>query len=228
MLKNSKSHLSKFESQDISEPATVPRWLQKLPNQLTFLRILCIPIVVYLLIYSQDAPVVAFNLYFFKTSVITPGLIEIIAGWVFGLAALTDFFDGWIARRFKTETILGRLLDPLADKLLVVSCLIILVEKHRLFGWVAALLIVRDLAMNAIRISALDDGILIPSNSLGKLKTVFQTLGIIGLIVYGQHWGLPFNLIGYGFIFLAVVVSIVSAVQYLTSYVRQVKERSRQ
>jgi hypothetical protein len=80
--------------------------------------------------------------------------VDILAAIVFGLAALTDFFDGWLARRFGAQSLLGKLLDPLADKLLVVASMIILVEKQRLAGWIAVVLIVRDLG---ISIAANDD-----------------------------------------------------------------------
>ena len=97
----------------------------RLPNQLTWLRIACIPVVVILLL--EGAPVL-------------PGAdakfeiqnVDILAAIVFGLAALTDFFDGWLARRFGAQSLLGKLLDPLADKLLVVASMIILVEKHKI------------------------------------------------------------------------------------------------
>lgn len=199
-----------------------PLWLSKLPNRLTWLRILCIPFVVCLLLYSrpaQDPP------YFFAIIPQTPSTVDIIAAIIFALAALTDFLDGWIARKFKLETVLGKLLDPLADKLLIVSSLIILVEKHRLLGWVAVLIIVRDLGINAIRLSAIDENIHIPSNVVGKFKTTLLDIGIIGLIIHGPLLSIPFHLIGIISIFLALLASIVSAFQYLWFYAYELNKR---
>jgi CDP-diacylglycerol--glycerol-3-phosphate 3-phosphatidyltransferase len=165
---------------------------------------------------------------FWDVRPMTPTITDIIAAIVFGIAALTDFFDGWVARRFKLETMLGKLLDPLADKLLVVSALIILVEKHRMEGWVAVILIVRDLGINAIRLAAVDEGIHIPSNFIGKTKTTFLDLGIIGLIVYGNLWLIPFHYIGQIFILLAFLASIISAAQYMFDYGKQLKKKEKE
>lgn len=200
----------------------IPLWLKKLPNRLTFLRILCIPIVVYLMTYGDIADE---KWHFWDVKPISPSSTDILAASVFGLAALTDLFDGLIARRFHIESMLGKLLDPLADKLLVVSSLIILVEKHRLQGWIAVILIVRDLGINAIRLSALDDGIQVPSNFLGKIKTTLLDIGIAGLIVYGFLWKIPFHYIGYVFTALALGASVISATQYLISYSRQLRSK---
>jgi CDP-diacylglycerol--glycerol-3-phosphate 3-phosphatidyltransferase len=197
-------------------------WLQKLPNRLTFLRILCIPIVVYLMTLAGTAEE---NWQFWKLNPVATSMTDFLAAFVFGIAALTDFFDGYIARKFQIETMLGKLLDPLADKLLVVSAIIILVEKHRMEGWVAVVLIVRDLGINAIRLAAIDEGIHIPSNIIGKTKTALLDIGIIGLIIYGNIWSIPFHLLGHIFIILALTVSVISAFQYLYQYAAQLRHK---
>jgi CDP-diacylglycerol--glycerol-3-phosphate 3-phosphatidyltransferase len=154
---------------------------------------------------------------------IEPKTADILAASLFGLAAATDFFDGWIARKFGVETLLGKLLDPLADKLLVVSALVILVEKHRLAGWVAVVLIVRDLGINAIRLSALEENIQINSSWIGKTKTAFLDVGIAGLIVHGWLWYIPFLQIGSWCLWAALFASVWSAVEYLFGYSKQLK-----
>lgn len=202
---------------------TTPNWLKSLPNRLTYLRILCIPIVVYLMSYGIEA---VETVRFWEMIPLKPTITDIIAACVFAIAALTDFLDGWVARKFQLETMLGKLLDPLADKLLIVSALIILVEKHRMAGWVAVILIVRDLGINAIRLAAIDDGIHIASSWLGKSKTACLDIGIIGLTVYGSLWQIPFHYIGQIFILLAFLASVVSAAQYLFEYATQLKKKS--
>ncbi|MES2616132.1 MAG: CDP-alcohol phosphatidyltransferase family protein, partial [Bdellovibrionota bacterium] len=108
-----------YSNNEISlEQKKIPPWLRKLPNRLTYLRILCIPVVVYLMTYGDLADE---TWRFWDVKPISPSSTDIIAAIVFSVAAITDLFDGLIARKFQIETMLGKLLDPLADKLLVVS-----------------------------------------------------------------------------------------------------------
>ncbi len=209
------------ENAGYSKPVFVPSWLRKLPNRLTFFRMLCIPAVVYLMNFSQITESVSLD--FWHAKAVIPSATDIWAAILFSLAALTDYFDGMIARRFQIESMLGKLLDPLADKLLVVSALVILVEKHRLAGWIAVIIIVRDLGINAIRLSAQDDGVQIPSSFCGKTKTTLLDFGILGLMVYGNLWLIPFHYLGHIFMFLALCASLVSAFQYLLDYAKQLK-----
>lgn len=215
----------KYSSQaDLSMASKeISPWLRKLPNRLTYLRILCIPVVVYLMTYGLLADG---TWQIWNVVPLPPSLTDIIAAIVFSIAAITDFFDGWIARKYQIETMLGKLLDPLADKLLVVSAMIILVEKHRMEGWIAVILIVRDLGINAIRLAALDEGIQIPSNFIGKTKTAFQDIGILGLIIYGYLWKIPFHYIGHICMALALAVSLISGGQYLFDYGNQLKKKN--
>ncbi len=198
-------------------------FLRKLPNRLTFLRILCIPIVVYLMTFGDIAEE---TWRFWNVKPLTPSTTDILAAIVFAVAAITDFFDGYVARKFQIETMLGKLLDPLADKLLVVSAMIILVEKHRMEGWIAVIIIVRDLGINAIRLAALDEGIQISSNFIAKTKTTFLDIGIVGLTIYGFYGYIPFHYVGHIFMVLALGASLISAAQYLTDYAIQLKRRS--
>ena len=196
---------------------TVAPWLRKLPNQLTWLRIACIPAVVFLLLEGE--PVVPGEVFQYEW-------VDVAAAAVFGVAAITDFFDGWLARRFGAQSVLGKLLDPLADKLLVVASMIILVEKQRLAGWVAVVLIVRDLGINAIRLSALDDNISIESSQIGKAKTLFLDFGIAGLMIHGTLWSIPWLLIGQICFGIALLSSVLSAALYLFHYARALRERN--
>lgn len=200
----------------MNDPKPVhPKWLRRLPNQLTWLRVACIPIVVYFLL--RIAPVV-------EGQPVQVGWYEDMAALIFACAAFTDFFDGYIARRFGVETILGKLLDPLADKLLHVSAMIILVEKHRMAGWIACLLIVRDLAINAIRMSAMEEGLVIPSNNLAKWKSTFLDVAIVGLILEAPLFViLPSGLIGNIALWLALAASMGSAAIYLLEYAKRLR-----
>ncbi|NBO37297.1 CDP-diacylglycerol--glycerol-3-phosphate 3-phosphatidyltransferase [bacterium] len=197
---------------------SVSPWLRRLPNQLTLLRIACIPAVVLLMNEGQAVTNLNDDLPWTTAN--------ITAGVLFALAAITDFFDGWIARKYGVETVLGKLLDPLADKLLVVSALILLVEKHRLAGWMAVVLIVRDLAINAIRLAAYEDNIIISSSWLGKTKTLFLDVGIVGLILWSTRGFFSFSFWGMVSIWLALFVSLWSAGEYIFDYGRQLRKQS--
>jgi CDP-diacylglycerol--glycerol-3-phosphate 3-phosphatidyltransferase len=200
------------------EQSTHPKWLRRLPNQLTILRILCIPVLVWCLVRVDE---------YVPNTVHIATAFDYAACGIFALAAITDFFDGWIARRFAVESLFGKLLDPLADKLLVVSAMIILVEKHRMASWIAVVLIVRDLGINAIRIAALEENIDVPSSWLGKTKTALLDFGIGCLCVNGVAFGFfPAFQVGHAFVWAALFASVVSAIQYLAGYARQSKAMS--
>ncbi len=195
-----------------------PKWLQRLPNQLTILRIMCIPVLVWCMVQIDE---------FRVGEVHVATTLDYAACGIFSLAAITDFLDGWIARRFQVESLFGKLLDPLADKLLVVAAMIILVEKHRMASWIAVVLIVRDLGINAIRIAALEENIDVPSSWLGKTKTAILDVGIACLCVSGVAFGfLPAREFGVFFVWAALFASVVSAIQYLVAYARQSKAMS--
>lgn len=193
----------------------VSPWLRRLPNQLTVLRIACIPGVVALMNQGNALSAVG--------ETIPLSMTDLAAAILFAIAALTDFFDGWIARKYGVETVFGKLLDPLADKLLVVSALIILVEKHRLAGWMAVVLIVRDLGINALRLAAHEDNIIVSSSWLGKTKTFFLDVGIVGLTL-SSVWGVfSFSFWGMVSMWLALIVSLWSAAEYIWDYATKLR-----
>ncbi len=134
-----------------------------LPNTLTLLRILLVPVVVVALLDE------------------TPNGDAIAAG-VFALAALTDGLDGWIARNRGEITTFGKLMDPLADKLLVTAALVSLVSLGRLEAWVAMVIIAREFAVTGLRAVAAERGVVIQASWLGKVKTILQIAAIIALI----------------------------------------------
>src|SRR6478736_4608400 len=134
-----------------------------LPNVLTLLRILAVPVIVVALLGE------------------TPNGDALAAG-VFALAAMTDGLDGYIARRRQDVTTFGKLMDPLADKLLIVAALVSLVSLDRLAAWIAMVIIARELAVTVLRAIAVEQGIVIAASWLGKVKTVLQIAAVIALI----------------------------------------------
>jgi len=169
-----------------------------LPNSITLLRILLIPVFVWL--YLEPTPERA-----------------LWAGLVFGAAAFTDFLDGYLARRSGQITNLGKLLDPVADKLLVASGLILLVQVQQVAVWLAIVMIARELIVTGARAVAAKEGFIVPADSLGKFKVIGQIGGILCLIFQGAWLEAQAFLSSVGIILLyvALVFSLVSGWRYL-------------
>lgn len=162
-----------------------------LPNALTLLRILAVPVVVVALLSEIEGG-------------------DVIAAAVFALAAASDGLDGYIARRRGQVTDFGKLMDPLADKLLVTAALISLVALDRLEAWIAMVIIAREIAVTGLRSVAADRGVVIAASWLGKLKTTLQIAAIFALIVASDPAALWVDLLVYA----AVLVTLISGVDY--------------
>ena len=177
-----------------------------LPNLLTLSRIFLVP--VFILIFS--------------TPTVTRSWV---AAFVFGIAALTDWFDGYLARRRAEVTTVGRLLDPIADKFLIVSGLILLVQFQRIAAWLAIIFIVREIIVTGIRAIAATEGVVISAAQLGKYKVILQVFGILILILQ-DVFILPLinlSLLGNGILYIALGLSLVSGVQYFSKVLTQLK-----
>lgn len=169
-----------------------------LPNSLTLLRIFLIPVFVWL--YLEPTPERA-----------------LWAGLVFSSAAFTDFLDGYLARRRGQITNLGKLLDPVADKLLVASGLILLVQVQQIAVWLAIVMIARELIVTGARAVAAKEGLIVPADSLGKFKVVGQIGGILCLIFQGAWLEAQafLSVVGVLLLYVALVLSLVSGWRYL-------------
>ncbi len=170
------------------------------PNVLTLLRIVLVPVlVVALLGETPDG--------------------DVIAAIVFALAAFTDGLDGYIARRSKQVTTFGKLMDPLADKLLVIAALISLVSLDRLAAWVAMVIIARELAVTGLRSIAAERGVVIAASWLGKLKTALQVAAIICLIAFD-----PAPVWADVLLYVAVAVTLISGADYFLGLRKRLDE----
>jgi CDP-diacylglycerol--glycerol-3-phosphate 3-phosphatidyltransferase len=147
----------------------------------------------------------------------------VLGALVFGLASLTDFLDGYLARRSGQITRFGIIMDPIADKFLIISALIVLVDMERLSAWIAIILIVREFLITTLRVVALSRDIVISAELGGKLKTTAQITAILCLILTGSVVDvLPLDLydIGLVFIWIAVVLSVFSGIKYTVTFWR--------
>jgi CDP-diacylglycerol--glycerol-3-phosphate 3-phosphatidyltransferase len=196
---------------DERQPSGAVTWLAWLPNTLTFLRILAIPLVGWLLTY--------------------PGVKEAwTAMFVYLAASLTDILDGWFARRYGFVTALGKLLDPLADKLLVISTLLMLAVLDRdpgIPGWILVVIVGREFAVTGLRSIAAAEGIVLAADTTGKAKMLLQTIGVHFLIVHYRYFGVSFHEIGIILLMLAAVVGVWSAVGYHVEVFRQLRDGDR-
>ncbi|MBZ4671933.1 MAG: CDP-diacylglycerol/glycerol-3-phosphate3-phospha tidyltransferase [Deferribacteraceae bacterium] len=176
-----------------------------LPNQLTMLRVILIP--AFLIFLYFDRP-----------------MTNIIAAVIFTVASLTDFIDGYLARKYNIVTDLGKILDPVADKILVASSLIALMELGRVEGVVVILLLSRDFAVGALRDLSASKGKIIAAGFSGKLKTVFQMIAVGFLIYKNNLIGIDIFFIGKILIYLSVVLSIYSGVEYYIKFFAKINE----
>jgi CDP-diacylglycerol---glycerol-3-phosphate 3-phosphatidyltransferase len=161
-----------------------------LPNVLTVLRIMLVPVLVVALLGNTPEG-------------------DVLAAVVFALASLTDFVDGYLARSRGSITTFGKLMDPLADKLLIVAALLALVSLNRLAPWVAMVIITRELAVTVLRMGATQAGVVMGASAFGKVKTCMQIATILAVIaVPGQP--LWVSLLTY----LTVVVTVLSGLDY--------------
>ena len=168
-----------------------------LPNKLTILRIILVPIFMGFLFLSKDYP----------------GYSEVLALLTFIIAAITDGLDGYLARKKEIITKFGRILDPLADKLLITAALISFVALKEISAWAAIIIIGRELAITGLRVIAASEGIVISANKWGKWKTTLQIVAIIVVILDPKiitfPWNLPIILI-----WLAVIITLYSGYIY--------------
>ena len=175
------------------------------PNLLTLTRILLIP--VFVMLFATPDP-----------------HQSIIAAIVFTVAAVTDLLDGYLARRSGQVTKLGKLLDPIADKLLVLSALILLVNVDRVSALVAILIIAREVAVTGIRAIAATEGMIIAAETSGKYKMALQVIAIVLLILEGTALSALGNLhlAGIVTLYLSLILGYVSGAQYVWSFWKQV------
>lgn len=180
-----------------------------LPNKITLGRIALVPLVLVLMAFGTK-------------------LSCLFAAFFFGLAAFSDLIDGYLARKANQITNLGKFLDPLADKVLVSSVLIMMVEKGWVAAWLVIVIICRDLFITGLRAVASDHGIVIAADRLGKLKTVVQIASMIPLLIHYPLFGLPLATVGLYGLYVAVFLTVYSGIHYFVSFFRVFTEQAHQ
>jgi CDP-diacylglycerol--glycerol-3-phosphate 3-phosphatidyltransferase len=173
------------------------------PNVLTVVRILLVPVLVVALLEKTSGG-------------------DLLAAIVFAVASVTDYIDGYLARSRNWVTTFGKLMDPIADKLLIVAALVALVSLNRLQAWVAMVIIAREFAVTVLRVAAgAQQGVVIPASPFGKLKTSFQVLMVMGLIAFRSR-PVAIDVL----VYVTVAITVLSGLDYFFGLRRRLMESS--
>lgn len=169
------------------------------------MRILSIPVLVVLLYFPSK-------------------LLNAVTMIGFILVALTDLADGFIARRWNLVSNLGKFLDPLADKLLISSVLIMLVAQGWVQAWIAIIIIGREITVTGLRGIAAEQGHILAADSFGKLKAIMQIVALCPLILHYPWWGMDPQPIGLAILYIALALTVLSGAKYIFHFFRQVRK----
>jgi len=169
------------------------------PNTVTILRLGIIPVLFLLLL--------------------SPGPIQsLIIAFLFIIAALMDVLDGYIARKYKVETVMGKFLDPITDKIILNSAMILLIPIGRIPAWVVTVIIMRDFVVDGIRSIASSEGLIMQASALAKQKTLCQNFAVSALMIHYPFLGADAHIVGMVILYIALVLSLVSGTEYLMKF----------
>lgn len=196
-------------------PSVLAQEFWNLPNMLTLARIAVIPLFVWLL-YDGDP------------------WYSVLAGSIFTLAAITDIVDGFLARRWNLITVTGKLLDPLADKLIVAAAMVMMVRLGRIPAAIVIVLLSREFIITGLRAAAASEGLVIAAGQEGKWKTALQLIALVALCVHYTHpvylvvgwYPVNFNLVGKVLLYLSTAFSVWSAATYFQAFLNRLGQRN--
>ena len=182
-----------------------------LPNLISLFRMALVPFLVYLLTGTDR-------------------LYSALAAFLFLIASATDYLDGFLARRYGMVSDLGKVLDPLADKLMIVAALIMLAAMDRpgdnnVPAWLVVLVVGRETAVTILRGIALSEGVIIEAEGLGKYKFIMQVFAVFALVLHYPYLGLDFYVVGMYFLLTATVLAIWSAVNYHVNFFHRFNQK---
>ena len=174
-----------------------------LPNTITLLRLAVIPVLFFLLL--------------------NPGrILSMVIAVLFIIAAITDLIDGYVARKYNIVTTMGKFLDPVADKLIVTTAMIMMIPIGRIPAWIVAVIIMRDLLVDGLRSIASAEGLVIDASRLGKQKTLCQIVAVSALLIhYDTVFGLDAHAVGIVVLFLALALTMWSGADYFIKFYKK-------
>ncbi len=187
--------------------------MRTLPNLLSLFRIAVVPVLVYLLMFPDPVS-------------------GVLSALLFLIASVTDYLDGYLARRHRTVSNLGKILDPIADKLLILTTRIMLAAIERpgepgVPAWLVAVIVAREVAVTVIRGLALAEGFVMAAEELGKYKFILQSFAITGLLLHYSYFGIDFYLGGMYFLWVSTVVALWSGFNYSLQFVSLIQGKPR-
>jgi CDP-diacylglycerol---glycerol-3-phosphate 3-phosphatidyltransferase len=177
------------------------------PNVLTMLRIACVPVLIWLLMHTGP-------------------VASAIAAAVFFIATITDYFDGYIARSYNSVTVIGKFLDPMADKLVVMAALIMLAGMPRtphIPAWMVVVLVAREIMVTGLRAVAATEGMVMGADELGKYKMALQAISITGLLIHYTYFYVDCFAFGMFVLWIALVVTVWSGIDYYLKVLRALR-----
>lgn len=187
------------------ELVTVPSPFQRrLPMLITSLRIVLVPLIV---------------------ATLTPQTLtwNVISAVLFIFASISDYYDGYFARKYNAVSNMGKFMDPIADKILVTSILVMLIPLDKIDPYMVIVILARDTLISGLRSVAAADQIIISAQASGKWKTALQMVAIPAVIIGEKSWGIPFDKIGYWVLWISTVLSVTSGLQYVAGYLKAIK-----
>ncbi len=182
----------------------VKREIFNLPNIITLMRISVVPFLFILLTEPGE-------------------FWSLLLAILFALASITDMLDGYIARKYNMITTMGKFLDPLADKLIVNTAMILMIPIGRIPAWIVAVTIIRDLVVDGIRSIASSEGLYIQASRLGKQKTIAQLFAVTSLMVWYPIFGINSYLVGMVLLYIGLLLTIYSGLDYLVKFYRRAR-----
>lgn len=177
------------------------RRIINLPNTITIVRLCIIPILFFLLLSPDQT-------------------WSLVVAFLFIAAALTDLLDGYVARRYEIVTTMGKFLDPIADKLVINTAMVLMIPIGRISAWIVAIIIIRDFFVDGIRTIATSEGVVIQASWLGKQKTLCQVFAVSALMIHYPFLGADAHTVGTILLLLALVLSVYSGLDYFMKFLK--------
>lgn len=179
------------------------RRIINLPNTITMVRLCVLPVLFFLLLSPDQT-------------------WSLVIAIIFIIVSFTDLLDGYVARRYQIVTTMGKFLDPIADKLVINTAMVLMIPIGRIPAWVVAIIIIRDFFVDGIRTIATSEGVVIQASWLGKQKTLCQVFAVSALMIHYPFLGADAHAVGTALLFLALIMSIHSGMDYFLKFLKLV------
>lgn len=184
------------------------------PNYLTLGRIVLIPAIMVILSEISPEKSQSFNF-----------AMGLIASGIFIIAGVSDLIDGYYARKYAINSVFGKYFDPLADKMMILTVMIMLIPLNRIPAWIVVLFLAREIAITALRGIATAEGLVIPADQWGKKKTLLQNIALVALMLHYPVFGADAQKFGFAVLILALIVTIASGIHYVVVFAKEILKR---